>query len=387
MNIPAARQVPTLRLAAFYFLFFAIAGAALPFLPVYLQSHGYDAADIGAMLAVGTATKILAPNLWAWWGDRQGTRMRVVRVGICGALVTFSLLLIVDNSFWVLAITLASYNFFWNGVLPQFEVITLQHLAAAEANYGKIRLWGSVGFVLAVLAVGAATESFGIALLVPVVVALIVLLAVASMSITDPPATVPSASAANPLSQLSNVLSDPGVRAFLFAIALMQASHGPYYTFFTIHLESLGHTRTFVSVLWVLGVVAEVALFAIAPALLARFALRQLFIVCFVVTAMRWLMMGLAPDSLLTLIAAQLLHAVSFGLFHATAIQIVKTRFGGAVQGSGQALYSAVGFGIGGALGTYTAGVLWSAFGPLVSYSAAASAAFIAALVLWRWMK
>jgi MFS transporter, PPP family, 3-phenylpropionic acid transporter len=369
------------RLAAVYFLFFAIIGAFLPYLPVYLQSLGFGAADIGAILAVGMTTKVIAPNLWAWLSDRQTQRVPLVRGGVLASMGAFALLVWTPPLFWPVALALAFHSFFWNGILPQFEVVTLQHMRGREADYGGVRLWGSIGFVLAVLGVGTITQAYGIHTFLPTVLALQLVLLLLTLLVPEAQAArqpeLPQA-----VNKLWSVVREPGVVAFLVAIALMQASHGPYYTFFTIQVESLGYTRVEASILWVLGVVAEVAMFAYAPALLRRYNADYLLIICFAVTSLRWLMTGFGAEQVVVLVLAQLMHAVSFGLYHAAAIQIVRARFSGAVQGRGQALYSSVGYGVGGAVGGLASGVLWENFGPQTTYTMAAIAAIAGTIVL-----
>ena len=210
------------------------------------------------------ATKVIAPNLWAWWADRLGTRMGIIRFGIIAGGIAFSALDFIPPTLGAVAMVLAMYNFFWNSVLPQFEVVTLSHLRTQENRYSALRLWGSVGFVIAVLGAGWLTQEVGIDWLVPIITVLFACLAVAGFVVPEAPLT-PATLAAEPGSaQLWPTVRTPAVLAFLLAVTLMQASHGPYYAFFTIQVEGMGYARTHASYLWVLGVVAEVVLFAYA---------------------------------------------------------------------------------------------------------------------------
>ena len=380
-------SLPGKRLSVFYFLYFAVAGAALPYLPVLLVARGFDAAAIGTMLAIGMATKIIAPNLWAWWADRLGTRMSIIRFGIVAGGCAFAALEYVPSTLAWVAMALAFYNFFWNSVLPQFEVVTLNHLRARESRYSALRLWGSVGFVIAVLAAGWLTQEFGIGLLVPMITVLFACLAVASFVVPEPAAAGESSAHERDDERLWATLRTPSVLAFLVAVTLMQASHGPYYAFFTIQVEDMGYARTQVSLLWVLGVIAEVVLFACAPRLFARFSLRTLLLATAALTAIRWVMMAYAADVLVVLLVAQCLHAISFGLYHAAAIQVIRRRFTGTIAGRGQALFSSIGYGVGSALGSFVAGMLWADHGPNGAYLAAAGASALATGVLWIWMR
>ena len=148
-----AARLPGRRLATFYFVFFAGVGAFMPYWSLYLESLGIDAATIGWVMASMMATRIVAPNLWGWVADRRGRRMGVIRFGACVALLCFSAVPGTTSAV-PLTLILILYSVFWSAVLPQFEAVTLAHLGARSASYSRIRLWGSVGFVLASASVG-----------------------------------------------------------------------------------------------------------------------------------------------------------------------------------------------------------------------------------------
>jgi PPP family 3-phenylpropionic acid transporter len=371
-------------LAGVYALFFAVAGALMPYLPVYLQYRGLTLAEIGLVLGLGMALKVVAPHLWAALAERTGQRMRLVRLGVLAGLLVFSLLPLAPDAFWPLAALLLAYQFVWNAVLPQFEAVTLNHLGAKAGAYGRIRLWGSIGFVIAVLGAGAFTERVGIEWLVPVVGVMMLLLFAQCATVAESLSKRVSGAVgeSGTRSPFAAHLLRPAVIAFLISAALMQASHGPYYVFFTLHLESLGMLRTHVAFLWILGVVAEIVMFALAPRLLSSVSARRLLVLCMLVAVLRWLLMAVAGASIVLLVVGQLCHAVTFGLYHAASMQLVRFYFPGAHLGRGQAMYASVGFGIGGALGSTSGGVIWTHGGPLAAYCAAAGMVAIAAVVL-----
>ena len=173
----------------------------------------------------------------------------------------------------------------------------------------------------------------------------------------------------------------PGVPAFFLCVALMQLSHGPYYTFLSIHLEALGYGRGLIGALWALGVVAEIVLFLVMRRVLAIFSLRRLLVASFLIATLRWLLLGTLADYLSVLIFAQVLHAATFGAFHVAAIHFVQQRFGEKYQGQGQALYATLA-GVGGALGALYSGYVWQEIGPALTFAVAAASAFSAALIL-----
>ena len=176
-------------------------------------------------------------------------------------------------------------------------------------------------------------------------------------------------------------LCRPGVLAFFVCVGLMQVSHGPYYTFFTIHLEALGYGRGTIGLLWALGVVAEILIFLVMARLLARFSLRQVLAASFLLAALRWLLLGTQADHLGVLLIAQLMHAATFGSFHAAAIHFVQRSFGHRQQGQGQALYATLA-GVGGALGALYSGYSWASLGPLWTFAIASLSALCAAVII-----
>jgi len=165
------------------------------------------------------------------------------------------------------------------------------------------------------------------------------------------------------LSPLKGVLLRPDVIALLLACLLAQASHGPYYTFFSIYLQANGYRGETIGLLWGLGVVAEVIVFLIMHRWLPRFGARNLLLIALLLTTVRWLLIAGKVRYPVALLFAQLMHAASFGLLHASAIHLIHQCFPGRLQGRGQALYASLSFGLGGAIGSLLSGYVWTAYG------------------------
>ena len=149
-----------LRLSSFYFFYFAALGALIPYWSVYLQWRGFGAAQIGELVAILMATKIVAPNVWGWLADHSGRRMRIIRVASFLAAASFAAVYVAEG-YWWLALVMVGFSFFWNAALPQFEAATLTHLGDAAQRYSMIRLWGSIGFILAVAGLGPVLGRLG----------------------------------------------------------------------------------------------------------------------------------------------------------------------------------------------------------------------------------
>jgi len=375
-------QLPYWRLSGFYFFYFACLGVLVPYWSLYLKWEGFSASDIGELTAILLASRLIAPNVWGWIADHHGQRMRIVRFASFAATLVFTAIFFNQSYLWVAA-TLLLFSFFWNASLPQFEVTTLQHLGEHSHHYSKVRVWGSIGFIVIVMALGWLLEFFN-----PSIVPIALFLSTAGIWLVS--LSVPeSASRHMSLTQVSlkTLLKRPAVIAFLLMCFLMQASHGPYYTFYTIYLEENGYGRGLIGQLWALGVFAEVIIFLFMHRWLPKFGLRYVLLVSLVLSACRWLLIALFPQNLPVLTFAQLLHAASYGTYHAAAIAWVHRHFTGKTQGRGQALYSSVSFGAGGALGSLISGYLWLTPGPMWTYFLAAMACVIAFAISYVWLK
>ena len=371
-------QLPYWRLSGFYLCYFALLGSSAPFMALYLHHLGFSSARIGELIAVPMLMRCVAPNLWGWLGDYTGRRLAIVRFGAVCTLLAFSLILL-DHSYAWLAMVMALYAFFWHAILPQFEVITLAHLQGQTARYSQIRLWGSIGFILTVVVLGRLLEWFSLDLFPHMLLTVMAGIAISSWWVPNAQPAVSS----RPSDEggFLRQLSRPGVLAFYLSVALMLLSHGPYYTFLTLHLEALGYSRSLIGVLWSVGVVAEVLMFMVMSRVLQRFSVRQVLLASFLLAAVRWLLLGAFAEHLLVLLVAQVMHAATFGSFHAAAIHFVQRSFGPRQQGQGQALYAALS-GVGGAFGALYSGYSWTALGPFWTFAIASLAALAAAIMI-----
>ena len=369
-------QMPYWRLSGFYWVYFASLGVVVPYWSLYLNSLGFDAKSIGELMAILMATKIVAPYLWSWIADHTGHCMKIIRIASICTVITF-LGVFFNSSFWWLVVVMLLFSFFWNATLPQFEANTMNHLGDNTHKYSVVRLWGSLGFVFSVVLIGSLLDEFGYQLVPVSVFILYVLIVVFSFLVSD------ASQKPHHIEQGSilNVLKKPHVIALLLVCFLMQMSHGPYYTFYSIYLKQFNYSSSTLGWLWALGVIAEIVLFMFMHKLMPKYGPKALLIIALILTTLRWLLIGSYVESLLIVIFAQCLHAASFGLYHAVAIELFHKNFKGRLQGRGQALYSAVSFGAGGAVGTLLSGAYWDVYSPQVVFNAAAIVSFVALLV------
>ena len=369
--------MPYWRLSSFYFFYFAALGVLAPYWSVYLKDLGFSAIQIGELMAIPMATKLVAPFIWGWIADHTQQRMRLVRQGALAAMLTFLLVFWVSG-FWQLALAMMLFSFFWNAVLPQVEAITFHYLGEESPKYSRVRVWGSIGFIVMVIGVGVLIEHQGSRVILWIMAVLYFGIWLSTLVV--PEKIVATHSHAQ--DSFFSLLKSPPILAFVAVCFFMQFSHGSYYTFYSIYLLEQGYSESRIGELWALGVIAEVVLYIFfMHKLLIRFGARALLIISLLLAGVRWLLIGFFPESISLLILAQLLHAASFGSFHAAAIHYVHHAFTHRLQGRGQALYSSISYGAGGALGSLSSGYLWESLSSTAAFVVSALVAFFGMLI------
>ncbi|MDH4276181.1 MAG: MFS transporter [Gammaproteobacteria bacterium] len=379
MHLSTQAEPPVWRISAFYFFYFASVGTLSPYWSLYLDWRGFSGADIGEMAAALAATKIFAPYVWGALADRTGARMGVVRIAAACALLAFSVVL-VRTDYLGIFLAMLVYGFFWNANLPQFEANTLTFLRDQPQRYSKLRLWGSVGFIVAVMGIGWWARDASPAFVPYVTLAWLVAIFAASLWVPEAPAQKTHTSSAS----LRGIVTQPAVLALFAACFLVQLGHGPYYAFYTLYLVAQGYSRELIGALWALGVVAEIGVFLLMPRWYVDWGARRLLLWALGLAVVRWTLIALFPNILAILVFAQLLHAATFGVFHGVVIHIFHHFFYGPHQGRGQALYSSLSFGAGGAVGALYAGYLWDMGGGQIIFGVAAVASAVAWWIAYR---
>lgn len=369
-------RLPHLRLGGIYFAYFVFIGAFAPYFSLYLQSIGQAAWQIGLLLSLMQLMRIVAPHLWASLADRHGWRARLLQATLAAAIACYSGVFATAD-FAGLFVVLAAFAFCSSATMPLVEAITLAALRDRIEGYGAIRLWGSVGFIAAVLGVGWLLDRIAIANLLWLLLLPLVATLALALTLRDAPGR--SAVAAERF--LPHALR-PQVVALLGANLLMNLAHGPLYAFYSIYLDAAGYSKTAIGALWSLGVLAEIAVFVAAPWWMRRFGARQVLVTCFALAVVRFALIGWGVGRPTLLVVAQLAHAATFGACHVASVALMNRWFAGARQVRGQALYMSVAFGVGGFLGAAASGVAWDTIGPAWTFTAASVAAGAGLLLL-----
>lgn len=353
--------------AQMYFYFFSVVGAMMPFWSLYLHHLEFSSRQIGVLFAVPMLVRIVMPNVWGHLADRS-SRVRYLRFGLCGAFLSFTGLLVVDGFYSVLAFMFL-HSIFWNGMLSLIEAEVLGSLDKQTHLYGRIRAWGSIGFIVSVLVLGYLFDQVSIRNL-PFVVSILLISALLA-SFFLPKRHSISALQSISTKQFLTITAEKTTVVFFLVMILVHASHGAYYVFFSIYLEELDYSRSEIGALWMLGVLAEIFLFFIVHRLRDKFSLYQLLVCSLVLTGLRWVGIAVATESVVLLICMQCLHAFSFGMIHIVAVEYCRLRYASEMSSRAQGFLNAMGYGVGGTIGALCSGYIWPLGGDVLFLSSA----------------
>jgi len=368
---------PTLALSGYYFAYFAYVGAYSPYITLYLAAVGISAAQIGLLYSIPQVMRIFGPTLWGHLADRTGKPAPILRIATVIALAGFGAVWFGSSFAWLFC-AFVVMHFFTSAQMPLVEAITLDHVRDAPGNYGRIRMWGSIGFIAAVIGLGYLLDHAPESAVLYVVTGLLAMVVLMAWLM---PAPRRHEAHAEGTGSVAEVLRRPEVRAFFIAGALNAFAHAALYTFYSLYLTNHGYSKATVGWMWSLGVFIEIAVFQFLPQLTRRYDLALLYFSSFVACGVRFLLIAWGVDYWWLLVIAQILHASTFAIYHASAVALVARYFGPARQARGQALYISLTFGVGGFIGATVSGTLWQSIGPAWTYTLSAVAGFAGMLV------
>jgi PPP family 3-phenylpropionic acid transporter len=367
---------------ALFLAYFTYVGLFSPYLSLYLAAIGLTIAQIGVLMAVPQVLRIVGPPFWGWLADRGGSRVLLLRVSSVGAVLSALLLPWAGERFALLLPALALLFFMTAAQMPIGETIAMRDAEGDAGRYGRIRIWGSAGFIVGVVAMGPVLDAWGMRSLPWWMAAVLVGLAASTWMLR----AVPPPSGAPPAMRVRERLRQPRVQAFFASAFLMLFAHAALYAFFSLYLAQLGYSKTAIGLLWALGVIAEIGIFWVQHRLFERFGVIPLLGASLWTAALRFALIGLSAGWLPALVLAQLLHAVTFGIHHSATVATLQRWFEPAQQARAQALYVMIGYGLGGALGVLVASWVWTAVSPPAAFVVSAAAAALGAWV-FRWCR
>lgn len=349
MRLPAP-----LALSLFYLTSFAVLGVYLPYFNLYLEGLGFSGLQIGILTLLLPLSGALMPTFGGMLADRMGRRREVIVASSLLALLAFSLIPAV-RTFPATVLVIAAYAALRAPALPLVEATTMEVAESGGPPYGRMRAWGSLAFIVLALSTGPAVGLVGERAAVYLVILLLALNFLATLLL---PEDRPIAAPPKPSGSLGRFVRRPPVLLFLLACVLSQASHGPYYVFYSIHLQKSGYPPQAIGVLWGVAVACEIAAMLLMPRILGRFGTLPTMGVSVLLGSVRWWIcaVSVAPAAM---ILAQALHAATYAAFHVAAVTHTHRLFGEERRSSGQAVYGSATYGVGNAIGMFASGILY----------------------------
>ncbi|TCS39627.1 PPP family 3-phenylpropionic acid transporter [Paucimonas lemoignei] len=378
------RPQQSLQFSLFFFAYYGYIGVFSPYATLYFADRGLTAPQIALLMSLMQVLRIFGPAAWGWIADHTQKRARVLQVAsLVSALLFCSLFF--GSGFTYLLLVMLAVSTFTSALAPVSEALIVGEMKGDLTHYGRMRLWGSVGFIVAVSCAGYLLDWSGIGMFPWVGLVLLAAVFGVSLRLRESAPVVSHAGVAS----IKQILRRREVQAFFASAFLMLAAHAALYVFYSLYLERLGYGTGVIGMMWALGVVAEIVFFYFQAPAFARFGVQNLMLASLLLAALRFgLIAGLA-ESLIVLVVAQILHAATFGIHHAAAVATLQCWFAGPLQARGQALYTSVSYGLGGSLGGLLLGFCWERFGAASVYWIAAMFAIggaVCAKFSYSWM-
>lgn len=342
-------------------------------------------AQISILMSLMQATRIFGPNFWGWLADYTQRRAMILRMTALAAWVSF-VGLFFAQTFTHFFIVILCINIFTSAQSPLLETLMLSEMRGDLSQYGRLRLWGSVGFIVSVVLAGQLLDRHGIVMMLWLSIFLLFFVWIASLRIQESS----PAHGWHEECSLWELLARREIIAFFTSTFLMVAAHASLYVFYSLYLAQIGYSKSVIGLMWSLGVVAEIFFFFYQAPIFRRIQLQSLMLLSFVIAITRFSFIALGTHSLLLLLTAQVLHAASFGMHHSASVMTLQRWFAGPLQARGQALFISISYGLGGTFGAILLSLVWESWSAQAVYWIAALMALggaVAANFCYRWQK
>jgi PPP family 3-phenylpropionic acid transporter len=364
-----------------YFIYFSVLGVMLPYFNLYCYHLGLDGVEIGYISALRSAIMVAFTMVFAGLADRLSARKRIFVMCNCLSALIWVFMIPAATYPQILLVT-AVHSIFLGPLIAFLEAFTMDAVGKEEGRYGRVRVWGSFGFILMVISMGKALEIFSLSIVVHVILIAFLLQGVNAFMIKG----ITSAESPPPGGVL-RILLKRQTLVFLSAGFLMLVSHGAYYGFFSIHLEGTGFGPTFIGLSWAVAVVCEITVMFLSRAMLKRFSIERILLFSILAATLRWALLGFFQSAPVILIS-QCLHAFSYASFHITSIIYMDRLSPDGAKTVGQSVNNSVQYGVGLMAGFFTSGHLVELIGTqrtfLVSAATSLAAFFIMAYGRFR---
>jgi PPP family 3-phenylpropionic acid transporter len=320
----------------FYAAYFAMVGVALPFFPVWLSSNGLTPENIGVIIGCSTFVRVFFDPFVAQLADKRGIRQPIIVLLVAFALIFFSLYFI-SNTFWTILFVTILYSSCCGATQPLAESLTMLGTKYAQFEYGRVRLWGSLTFILAAVIAGNILADNSSDMILLMIFGTICFLLIVTLFLPNIKSSI-SVSVRFPIISL---VRDKSFTLVLIAAALIQSSHAVYYGFGTIHWQKSGISEVIIGLLWAEGVISEVVVFIFGGIILRNIGPVRLIFLGGLAGILRWTVTGL-DDNLLTLFILQIFHGFTFGATHLGIIHYISNNVSESFSATAMSLYAAV---------------------------------------------
>jgi len=362
----------------FYFFFCAMIGVFMPYMSVYFKSIGFNGTQTGQLLSLVTLSTIVAPHFWGWLSNKMGLPKRVLQIAIIGACVMAASMNFVESYlglWWVMLF----FAIFFSALTPLSDTLTLRSIRNLNVPYTRIRVGGSIGFIVAVTLAGYLIESFGPKVILPSVTAFLAISVLTSFYLYEQPVDT---TITKRKGDFLNLIKNREVIFFLILAFLSFMSHAPFNVFFAVHLTNAGFSGDQIGLLIAFGVLVEIFVFLFLGNVFAKLNVVYLLGFCFICGIARWYLIAWYADNVWIALFTQLLHCITFATFHMLSIAQISRLFPEQYAAQGQAMYSGFAIGLGGGVGMVGAGYLWDWFGGEWTFTMASMVSVLALIVL-----
>ena len=317
-----AKPEQSLNFALFFFAYYGYIGVFSPYASLYFADRGLSATQIGVLMSMMQVMRIFGPNLWGWVADHTRRRVMVLRVTSAASALVFC------GMFWGEAFVfffglMLALNLFTSAQGPLSEALMLSSMRGDLTHYGRLRLWGSVGFIVTVIAAGQLLDWQGIRLMPWIALMLLVMVVAVALNMREEVAAPRSQDTPS----VHQLLKQREVIAFFVSTFLMIAAHASLYVYYSLYLSQIGYSKTVIGLMWSLGVVAEILFFYFQAPLFRRFGVATLMLTSLLIGVVRFLMIGFGAESMVMLLIAQILHAATFGVHHSASVATLQRWF------------------------------------------------------------
>jgi PPP family 3-phenylpropionic acid transporter len=367
--------------------YFAHIGFFNPYLPLWLQELGYGLMAIGLLTSLQSATRLFAPYFWGWLSDHSGQRVKLLRLCAGVALLASMLLWRPWGTLGLFLVLLLMFTH-TSGMMPLSEAVLAQQVSQSGAfdarRYGRVRLWGSLGFLVTVVLAGAWFQRHGLGSFPYWATATLLGVVVSVWAMPDHP-EAPHAS--HERVRILPVLRQPRVAWFFASVFFHVLAHVLVYIFFSLYLDALGYGKGVIGLLWAVAVVVEIGWFFTQGRWLPRLSLAHWLLLAAGLMLLRMVITASAGAWLMALFVAQAVHAVTFAAHHSVCIAMLSQHFPDRLRARGQALYAMLGYGLSGVCGGALGGWVSSRWGLASVFWLAAASAGVAMLAAWAMLR